>query len=250
MLSDQSAKYPLSPAPFSSMRRGVYSGPSGSSRRLLWHIFQWLLALASFTQVLSYPTFAAAATGSADPSGPDGEVATYAATIALIGVLFSAAVSAVIAWITSYNTTRLEQVKRQTELALQISQIISVRDTGVQTSAMRRFAVAIIKVLEPVGHKQQGLVYFIPMNSRITIGRDDDNDIVLKDEKNWLSRWHCGLIADQRNVWIDDYASTNGTEVHGKKIRESQLLKDGDKIQIGPYQLIFHLIRENSILSQ
>ena len=115
---------------------------------------------------------------------------------------------------------------------------------------MRRFAVGIIKVVAPKNHTEWGKVHFIPMNARVTVGRSEDNDIVLMDDKESLSRWHCGFIANQHSVWIDDYKSLNGTKVRGQIISGSQLLHDEDEIVVGPYKLHFRKIQENTILSQ
>jgi hypothetical protein len=172
--------------------------------------------------------------------------AVVAAVISLGGVI----VSAGLAWFTAQNTVRLEQAKRQSELALKISELVSAPDKGQRVAAMRRYAVAVVKIVQPVDHSERGMVYFIPMNSRITVGRADENDIVLKDEQNFLSRWHCGFIADQKRVWIDDYKSTNGTRLRGIEITEPQELKNDDEIEIGPYRLHFRIIKENTILSQ
>jgi hypothetical protein len=172
------------------------------------------------------------------------------ALIAFIGVVISAIVSFVLARLTAKNTVKNEQAKRQSELALKIAELISSGDNGAQRTAMRRYAVGIVKIVGPEHHPQAGLVYFIPMNSRITVGRSLDNDIVLQDEDNSVSRWHCGFIFDQHSVWIDDYKSTNGTVVGNKKIVGSRLLDDNEEIQLPPYKLHFRRIRENTILSQ
>jgi pSer/pThr/pTyr-binding forkhead associated (FHA) protein len=115
---------------------------------------------------------------------------------------------------------------------------------------MRRFAVGVIKVVEPPNHPEAGKVYFIPMNARVTVGRSEDNDIVLSDKNDWLSRWHCGLIADQNSVWIDDFISKNGTKIGSERISTPYLLKTGDEIVLGPFKLRFQKIQENTILSQ
>lgn len=159
-------------------------------------------------------------------------------------------VSLYLAWRTARNTVILEHAKRQNELALTISELVSSTDLEVRKAAMRRFAVGIVKIIEPKTHPERGKVYFIPMNSRVTVGRSDDNDIIIKEERGWLSRWHCGFISDQHNVWIDDYKSHNGTRVNGVDIVESTMLKSGDDIEIGPYKLHFRAIRGNTILSQ
>src|SRR5664279_1336552 len=134
-----------------------------------------------------------------------------AAFIAVGGVVASVLVSVIVAKISARDAVRSEQTKRQSELALKISDIVSSKDEDLRKAAMRRFAVAVVKVTQPKNNKEYGMVYFIPMNSRVTVGRDKDNDIVLDLEERYLSRWHCGFLSDQRNVWIEDYKSTNGT---------------------------------------
>ena len=115
---------------------------------------------------------------------------------------------------------------------------------------MRRFAIGVVKVVKPEKHPETGKVFFIPMNSRVTVGREDDNDIVLQDTQNYASRWHCGFIADQTNVWLEDYIAKNPTLLGGVEINQPHLLQDGDIISIGPFELRFKKIKENSILSQ
>ncbi|MGE0037362.1 MAG: FHA domain-containing protein [Xanthobacteraceae bacterium] len=177
-----------------------------------------------------------------------------AAIVALIGVVFSGLLSAIVSLIlgslTARNVVRSELVKRQSELALKISELVSSEQEIVSAAAMRRFAVGVVKILEPETHSEWGNVYFVPMNSRVTIGRAEDNDIVLNDENKWLSRWHCGFISDQHSVWIDDYLSTNGTIVNGDKICKPKILNSNDEIDLGTFKLRFQKIKENTILSQ
>ena len=168
------------------------------------------------------------------------------ALYALIGVIFSVIVS----WFIARRTAKLELAKRQSDLALKISEMVSVKDENQRRAAMRRFAVAVVKVVESETHEEIGKVYFIPMNSRVTVGRSEDNDIVLRSSNKYLSRWHCGFISDQRNVWIDDYKSKNGTKIKGFRIEKPRMLESGDEIEIGPFKLHFQAIRENTILAQ
>jgi hypothetical protein len=168
----------------------------------------------------------------------------------IVSALLSAAIAYFLARFTAQNTVRSEHAKRQAELGLKISELVSTKEEDARRSAMRRFAVGIIKVMAPTQHPECGNVYFVPMNSRITVGRSDDNDIVLKDDENILSRWHCGFIADQHKVWIDDYKSTNGTKVNGAYIKKPFRLASEDDITIGPYRMHFRSIRENTILTQ
>jgi DNA-binding SARP family transcriptional activator len=71
------------------------------------------------------------------------------------------------------------------------------------------------------------------------IGRLDDNDIVLDD--NDVSRHHAVITDTGTGFVITDLRSTNGVEVHGKRIRGSATLGDGDRIRIGSEEFTFEI---------
>jgi DNA-binding SARP family transcriptional activator len=71
------------------------------------------------------------------------------------------------------------------------------------------------------------------------IGRLDDNDIVLDD--NDVSRHHAVITDTGTGFVITDLRSTNGVEVHGKRIRGSATLEDGDRIRIGSQEFTFEI---------
>lgn len=81
-----------------------------------------------------------------------------------------------------------------------------------------------------------------PEQTRLTIGRSDDNDIVLADLHKKVSRRHCILEreSDRYRWWLIDEGSANGTFVRqggsGSEIDiravETMLLQDGDVILI------------------
>jgi predicted component of type VI protein secretion system len=66
-----------------------------------------------------------------------------------------------------------------------------------------------------------------------TIGRDNENDIVL--ETITVSRWHAILFHDAAGLLLADLESTNGTLVNGVFVQpdEPVRLADGDMIQFG-----------------
>jgi len=213
----------------------------------------WRLAVGAFALLVSFSTLCYSETTNTSPNTSlltDSKVA--AALVALIGVIISTALSSVLSFFlaraTARNTIQSEYTKRQSELALKISELISSKDDKTQKTAMRRFAVGVVKVLKPEDHPECGHVYFIPMNSRITVGRSPDNDIVLSDAYDSVSRWHCGFVSDQHSVWIDDYKSVNGTQIGDEEVRTSRQLKNDEQITLGPYTLHFRRIRENTIL--
>ncbi|MBI4224436.1 MAG: FHA domain-containing protein, partial [Deltaproteobacteria bacterium] len=71
--------------------------------------------------------------------------------------------------------------------------------------------------------------------TRLTIGRDPSCDIQLLDIA--ISRQHCA-IERQNRVYVLKDSSRNGTFVNAKKIQEIKL-HEGDRIQIGPWRLVF-----------
>ncbi len=72
---------------------------------------------------------------------------------------------------------------------------------------------------------------------RITIGRTNDNDVVL--ENRGVSRKHALIEFNNNAAVIIDNESLNGTFVNRRKITE-EVLRDNDIITIGKYQLIYH----------
>ena len=81
-----------------------------------------------------------------------------------------------------------------------------------------------------------------PLNDdATTLGRIGTNDIRLLDEM--VSGHHAKVIRFQNNYFIEDIVSTNGTFVNGKRIHKC-VLKNGDKISVGPYKLMFQMDAE------
>ena len=73
----------------------------------------------------------------------------------------------------------------------------------------------------------------IAVADTLTIGRDNENDIVLKAAT--VSRYHALLLRDAAGLLLVDLESTNGTVVNGELVRpdEPVRLGNGDVIQIG-----------------
>ncbi|MCK4645593.1 MAG: FHA domain-containing protein [Candidatus Aminicenantes bacterium] len=70
----------------------------------------------------------------------------------------------------------------------------------------------------------------------ITLGRGQDNDVVLPDHS--VSRNHANLTKTKKGYLIADLGSFNGTKVNGKSVQNT-LLKDKDEIKIGVIKLTF-----------
>ncbi len=70
----------------------------------------------------------------------------------------------------------------------------------------------------------------------ITIGRSEDADVILLDEK--VSRVHCGIRYFDGAFYIKDLKSKNGTFVNGARIEAAQLAP-ADVIKVGSYTFTF-----------
>lgn len=76
--------------------------------------------------------------------------------------------------------------------------------------------------------KQGGI---IPVNGDITIGRKEDNQLILQDQH--VSGHHAILSVINDVLYIEDLNSTNGTLVNNKKIRGKVKLFSRDEVSIG-----------------
>jgi len=75
----------------------------------------------------------------------------------------------------------------------------------------------------------------------VTIGRSDNNDIVLKNKS--VSRSHAQIYRRGKRFYIRDLESTNGTYVNGKLVKE-RALKPGDIITLGEVKLEFRWLSD------
>ncbi|MDR3593337.1 FHA domain-containing protein [Clostridium sp.] len=71
----------------------------------------------------------------------------------------------------------------------------------------------------------------IPIRSDLTIGRKDDNSIVLSDQH--VSGNHAKIIIRNNALFIEDLNSTNGTYLNKNKINGKVKLSNKDEIKIG-----------------
>ena len=79
----------------------------------------------------------------------------------------------------------------------------------------------------------------IPIRSDLTVGRKDDNSIVLSDQH--VSGNHAKIIVKNDLLFIEDLNSTNGTYLNGNKISGKMKLINKDEIKIGAS--VFKILR-------
>lgn len=71
----------------------------------------------------------------------------------------------------------------------------------------------------------------IPINDYLTIGRSEDNMVILSDR--YVSSHHLKIYMRNNEYILEDLGSTNGTFVNDVKIASKVTLKRGDRIKVG-----------------
>jgi len=89
--------------------------------------------------------------------------------------------------------------------------------------------------LQVVKGPQVGERFFLE-GERIVIGRDPKTQLFLGDIT--VSREHAVIVREGAEVLLRDLGSLNGTYLNGDIVEES-MLKSGDIVQIGTFQLMF-----------
>ncbi|HZN94406.1 MAG TPA: GGDEF domain-containing protein [Myxococcales bacterium] len=105
----------------------------------------------------------------------------------------------------------------------QKTRVTRVDSMVTPSSATRAYLIVV------AGKSSVGKMF--PINGELVIGRAGSADIVLDDDG--VSRRHARVkLLPTGHVELEDLNSTNGTYYLGERI-SSQMLKDGDKVQIG-----------------
>jgi adenylate cyclase len=78
----------------------------------------------------------------------------------------------------------------------------------------------------------------VPVAGKLSLGRTNANDVVLAEER--VSRRHAIIHGqDPAEFWLVDLGSRNGTFVNQHRVFQPVRLREADKIQVGPFTLIF-----------
>lgn len=97
--------------------------------------------------------------------------------------------------------------------------------------------------LSVVHGKPQGKTVIFSRGQYV-IGRG--SECQLRPNSEWVSRQHCMVRVSEKNAFIRDLGSTNGTLVNGARLIGERRLEDGDRVQVGP--LVFEVRFEDSVL--
>lgn len=78
---------------------------------------------------------------------------------------------------------------------------------------------------------EPGRTYDLNAGTKLSIGRQSSNQIVISDEQ--VSRRHAEVESNAGGVVVNDLSSSNGTFVNGTRISSPIVLKPGDTLQVG-----------------
>src|SRR5262249_38659115 len=78
--------------------------------------------------------------------------------------------------------------------------------------------------------------------TQFLIGRDPD--CLLRPASALISKRHCALIVRGNQVFIRDFASTNGTFLNDQRIDTESELHNDDRLKVGPLE--FRVVLETS----
>lgn len=77
----------------------------------------------------------------------------------------------------------------------------------------------------------------VPVAATTTIGRAEDNDVVIEDE--FISAHHAILRRERGAWWLSDAGSTNGTWANERKVERPVVVKAGETLRFGRLRVRF-----------
>ena len=107
--------------------------------------------------------------------------------------------------------------------------------TDIYTETEITVEEAVLTVLEAIDQRMIGRRF--AFTEQISIGRSDDNDIVIND--GYVSHHHAVITLYNNLYVIEDLGSRNRTLVNGQELEGRQYLQSGDMISVGTVVLQF-----------
>jgi len=119
-----------------------------------------------------------------------------------------------------------------------------IDDRVTSTGASGRSAMpCIVRVSDAPGET----VCWLSRDKACAIGRAPDSDVCIRDRS--VSHRHARVaLAPSGEAVVEDLSSTNGTYVNGEKIVR-RVLRDGDKVNVGPRHVLEFRYRVNDAAS-
>ena len=71
-----------------------------------------------------------------------------------------------------------------------------------------------------------------PLGAEVTVGRAGGCGVLLTDD-TFVSQLHARVFRRDRDLFVEDLGSTNGTFLNGRKVSSPMTVRKGDRIQFG-----------------
>ncbi|MCS7259565.1 MAG: FHA domain-containing protein [Anaerolineae bacterium] len=114
--------------------------------------------------------------------------------------------------------------------------VASDQHTGHGIAVTNAKPVAWLRIVPDMDTPSQAEMVFVVFPPA-TLGRAEDNQIVLQDE--WVSAYHARIDNHAGRWWLTDLGSRNGTRLNDAPITETTPLTKGDIIGLGRLKLRF-----------
>ena len=153
-------------------------------------------------------------------------------TTAVVGVV----ASAITAVVTHLLTRAQERRRHERDVAAKLAELKSTEPSHTMIMAVQYGHSCFI--IERSDEAERDRV-FLPMGSRITIGRDPSNHIRLEHPN--VSKMHATLRAQGNAAYIEPLSPTNGLHVNSQPVLQPRKLATGDVITVpgAPFKVTF-----------
>ena len=94
--------------------------------------------------------------------------------------------------------------------------------------------MADVPVLVCTAGPLAGQSFIVPEEGELSIGRAEDNGVVIPDKD--VSRYHAHLRLDNGSLWLRDAGSRNGVFVNDNRVTDHHALRVGDVIRIAEHE--------------
>lgn len=106
-----------------------------------------------------------------------------------------------------------------------------IKGENKKKDSVKRLGLEVLKIGQGNSILKVGSV--IPISARLTIGRKEDNQLILDDQ--YVSGHHAVIFLKNNDYVIQDLKSTNGVVVNGNMLEKPIYLNIDDEIAIGEY---------------
>lgn len=149
------------------------------------------------------------------------------------GVIFIIVLYSIILYALRIMYKDIKGSKRKTTNTIQknTTQKNTTQKTNDSTKKASGSNIRGLEVLTSMDEAKLKVGSVIPMATAITLGRKENNTVVLNDR--FVSSYHAKIYLKNREYYLEDLQSTNGTYVNENKIEGNIRLNVNDIIRFG-----------------